>query len=78
MNNIHGLKTYVAAAVLAAIGLYFLFAEGLATWGDPSGDYAAIVKNTVGLIALLLALSVAALRHGMKTSADRVIRELKK
>ena len=60
-----GYKTYTVSILLAVVGLGYLLVGGEATWGNSSGDYAAIVRHTVGAIALLLAASTASLRHAI-------------
>ena len=82
------------SAVPASAPEQVVWAEELVSWPPKRCSLAArrywrrglvlLVRRTkvlgcrVGLVAILLGFAVAALRHGMKTSADRVIKELKR
>ncbi len=69
-----GFKTYIVAAGFVVMGIAWIVLDGQATFANPTGDTEAIMRRVVGWIAILLGGAVAALRHGMKTSADRIIR----
>ena len=73
MNEIHGKKTYVVAIGMALLGLYFLTANAIVTY--EAGSFEGPVRRVIGWVLLSNAASVATLRHGIATAADRILRD---